>query len=142
MHGFVNFSIYLKTLKVGKREKLVITMYWGYLTKNFFVFQSKCICKQQYFIWFYIWGSLGKPWGEGLPRVYKKSRYYCTFISAFFLDCTWDLGYSEDLFCMSLILVLSSLISSTCLPYLVSHWGDTLQIELQLSLTWWQVCSR
>lgn len=77
LHSFSNFSMYLKTLKVGKRGTLVLTMYWGYLPKV-------CCCSKQMHLStpvIYLvlrlrrWGSHEER--EGQQAVYRGAGTVC-----------------------------------------------------------------
>lgn len=70
LYSFSNFSMYLKTLKVGKRGTLVLTMYWGYLPK------VCCCSKQMYLSTPVIYLVLRlRRWGNHKERDCQKAVY-------------------------------------------------------------------
>lgn len=129
--SFSNFSMYLKTLEVGKRGTLVLTMYWGYLPK------VCCCLKQMYLSTPVIYLVLRlRWWGSHEERdcqqaVYRGAGTVCPPAWLWLgLPHIWATVRAARLIFTSCAHHLISLL------LLVSQWWDTLHVQSVFPHCW------
>lgn len=131
LYSFGNFSMYLKTLKVGKKGTLVLTMYWGYLPKV-------CCCSKQMYLStpvIYLVFRL-RRWGSHEERdcqqaVYRGAGTVCPPAWLWLgLPHIWATVRAARLVFTSCAHHLISLL------HLVSQWWDTLHVQSVFPHCW------